>query len=396
LVKEEVEKQLGHSVNHCLIQLYRTGTDYISEHSDKTLDIVPDTFIANVSLGALRAMTFRTKKTKPDPSEQKEAATPRTSYKALLPHNSMCKMGLVTNMKWLHSLRQDKRIEREKSKAELAYGGMRLSLTFRSIGTFLDKTQVKIWGQGAVAKHKKHARPVINGQTPEAEKMLLAFGKENHSSDFDWPEVYGQGFDVLHISNTRKLFLSGDPVCNLRVKTMLAEYDLDWTAWQLSPLFNWADGTLQTGDDLSSPQSLPIMFVDNDNARSTVQGDLAILLYLDAIYGRAKTNGSQIQIARQLTRLQQAETLLQQWRAGASDVRSFRRNLATWDAYAAEDTFLSGPTISVTDFALWPVLKQVVDDWGEGMETPNLMNYYERMLKHKSVQTAQSTCFVPN
>ena len=52
LIRSEVERRLGHKVNHCLIQFYRNGTDYISEHSDKTLDIAPDSFIANVSLGA--------------------------------------------------------------------------------------------------------------------------------------------------------------------------------------------------------------------------------------------------------------------------------------------------------------------------------------------------------
>ena len=30
-------------LNHALVQLYRNGTDYISEHADKTIDIVHDT-----------------------------------------------------------------------------------------------------------------------------------------------------------------------------------------------------------------------------------------------------------------------------------------------------------------------------------------------------------------
>jgi alkylated DNA repair dioxygenase AlkB len=45
-----------------LIQLYRTGADYISEHSDKTIDVVRGSFIVNLSLGARRTMTLRTKK----------------------------------------------------------------------------------------------------------------------------------------------------------------------------------------------------------------------------------------------------------------------------------------------------------------------------------------------
>ena len=62
LIREHVERVVQHPVNHVLIQLYRGGTDYISEHSDKTVDIAPNSCIVNVSLGAERAMTLRTKK----------------------------------------------------------------------------------------------------------------------------------------------------------------------------------------------------------------------------------------------------------------------------------------------------------------------------------------------
>jgi len=39
-IRDHVEKTLGHPVNHALLQLYRTSEDYISEHSDKTIDVV--------------------------------------------------------------------------------------------------------------------------------------------------------------------------------------------------------------------------------------------------------------------------------------------------------------------------------------------------------------------
>ena len=39
-IRGHVEKTLGHPVNHALIQLYRNSEDYISEHSDKTIDVV--------------------------------------------------------------------------------------------------------------------------------------------------------------------------------------------------------------------------------------------------------------------------------------------------------------------------------------------------------------------
>jgi hypothetical protein len=43
-------------------QWHRTGTDYISEQSDKTIDVVHSSRIVNLSLGARRTMTLRTKK----------------------------------------------------------------------------------------------------------------------------------------------------------------------------------------------------------------------------------------------------------------------------------------------------------------------------------------------
>ncbi|KAG9877785.1 hypothetical protein KCV05_g21635, partial [Aureobasidium melanogenum] len=49
-IKERAEERVGHKLNHALIQLYRSGQDHISEHSDKTLDIVHGSKIVNVSL----------------------------------------------------------------------------------------------------------------------------------------------------------------------------------------------------------------------------------------------------------------------------------------------------------------------------------------------------------
>jgi len=232
MIRDEVEKRLGHTVNHVLIQFYRDGTDHITEHSDKTLDIVPHTFIANVSLGAQRTMVFRTKKSADlgGSTDDPPTSTPRKATRASLPHNSMCKMGLVTNMRWLHGIRPDKRMETEKSEAELAFNGARISLTFRLIGTFLDKHQQKIWGQGATSKSRDTAKTVINGNTPEAEAMIRAFGKENHCSEFNWKEFYGEGFDVLHISNSPRLFMSGDNIQDQRVKLALAEFGIEWYA----------------------------------------------------------------------------------------------------------------------------------------------------------------------
>ncbi|KAK3903603.1 hypothetical protein C8A05DRAFT_32673, partial [Staphylotrichum tortipilum] len=208
-IKEEVERNLGHALNHVLIQHYRTGGDYISEHSDKTLDIEKGSFIANVSLGAERTMVFRTKRPPKEgasPAKAEEGTkeegtkeegttkdtltkeTPaRQTHRTPLPHNSLLRMGLSTNQHWLHSIRPDKRADRDKTPAELSHRGARISLTFRQISTFIDSTQSRIWGQGAVSKTREGAGEVVNGQGEEAVRMLRAFGAENNmAGGFEW------------------------------------------------------------------------------------------------------------------------------------------------------------------------------------------------------------------
>ncbi|TVY38327.1 DNA oxidative demethylase [Lachnellula occidentalis] len=386
LIQARVEESLGHPVNHVLIQFYRDGLDYISEHSDKTLDIVPKTYIANVSLGAQRTMVFRTKRLPKNPDDQEVSAAlaPRQSCRAPLPHNSMCKVGLVTNMRWLHSVRQDKRMTSEKSPEELAFDGGRISLTFRQIGTFLDKDEFKIWGQGAVAKLKTEARAVINGETDESNKMLKAFGKENQTAEFDWAESYGQGFDVLHISNSPKLFMSGDAVADLRVKLSLARWDISWTEGKLSPSFNWKESN-SSNDASPVPEHLPVKFVDTDSSKSTITGDLAVMLYLDSVYGQNSEPRSQADLARQFTRLQQCGELLNTWRAEPFSVKAFKRELELCDAYAAEAEFIAGSTISIADFALWPILNEISIEWPGFEGNENLTKYFEFMKKQDCV-----------
>ncbi|KAG6331112.1 hypothetical protein ID866_7975 [Astraeus odoratus] len=196
LIREHVQKVLNHPVNHVLIQHYRSGADYISEHSDKTIDVVRGSKIVNVSLGAQRVMTLRLKR---DGVEPREGGTPRRSQKIPLPHNSMFVLGLDTNAKWLHAINHDKRPAHLKSPEELFMDEERISLTFRHIGTFLTADESQIYGQGAKGKTRESARPVIAG-TDDAAKLIAAFGNENQTSDFDWDAAYGEGSDVLHFN----------------------------------------------------------------------------------------------------------------------------------------------------------------------------------------------------
>ena len=203
-----------------LIQLYRTGADYISEHSDKTIDVVRGSRIVNLSLGARRTMTLRTKKDAitatgsdrgGDDGDGSAIGVQRTTQRVPLPNNSLFVMGLETNARWMHSVHTDKRPEHTKDPAER---GPRISLTFRHIGTFLtplapspsspagqEQEQQLIFGQGATGKTRAEARPVVHGGEA-AERLLVAFGVENHQSEFDWEMAYGEGFDVLHFTTS--------------------------------------------------------------------------------------------------------------------------------------------------------------------------------------------------
>jgi len=216
-IREQVEKTVGHPVNHALIQLYRGGEDNISDHSDKTLDIVRGSLIVNVSLGARRTMTLRMKKAAsvtPELDQPRRASAPassphsqtdgrRIAQRIPLPHNSLFILGQDTNQIWLHAIRADKRLLSEKTAEELAFNGERISLTFRQIGTFINPKEETIWGQGATSKSAEGARVILKGQDAEkeGERLIRAFSQENHQSrDFDWETQYGDGFDVVNFT----------------------------------------------------------------------------------------------------------------------------------------------------------------------------------------------------
>ncbi|CAG8953410.1 hypothetical protein HYFRA_00010159 [Hymenoscyphus fraxineus] len=383
LIQSRVEEALGHPVNHVLIQFYRDGSDYISEHSDKTLDIVPNSFIANVSLGAKRTMTFRTKRKPVAPDAKHLPPAPRQTVKAPLPHNSLCKVGLATNKKWLHAIRPDKRLESEKSPEELAFDGGRISLTFRHIGTFLNKDETKIWGQGAVSKSKEKASDVINGRTPEAEEMIHSFGKENQrSSEFDWDEVYGGGFDVLHVSNSRKLYLSGDKIADMSVKIQLAELNFDWVEGNLSPAFTWKS----RNSVAPSSKNQTLKYVDNDLSRATVIGEQSIMFYLECVYAFGAKTPTHGDLARQFTRFDQCRTLLSRWRAVPYTAKPFLREMEIWEGYAAEHEFIASDKISVVDYAVFPILHEIYTerpDMAAGYDC--LAELYQRLLARESI-----------
>lgn len=173
-IKDKIEEIVNMKFNHVLIQKYRDGEDNVGEHSDKTLDILPNSYIVNFSIGATRTMVIKNKET-------------NDKIKIKLKNNSCLIMSLLTNANWLHSIIVDKRDSKEKTKDELIHNGERISLTFRCIGTFINDG--KLIGQGAPKYNKT---PWYDNLT-----ILHAFSAENHLTNFDYEKYYGCGFGTV-------------------------------------------------------------------------------------------------------------------------------------------------------------------------------------------------------
>ncbi len=188
-IRQEVERRIGHPLNHCLIQLYRNGRDWIGEHADKTLDVMRPSFIVNVSIGTTRTMTFK-------PKNSQIA----TTQKLPLPHGSLFMLSLNTNQAFYHEI---KRLRADSADEP------RISLTLRYIGTYYDPQTGAVWGIGAPSKTRAEAIDRLNClktlspaarlaiATAEAERMVLLFREENINANFD-PTTYQPGFDILN------------------------------------------------------------------------------------------------------------------------------------------------------------------------------------------------------
>ncbi|KAI9806715.1 MAG: hypothetical protein M1825_006172 [Sarcosagium campestre] len=420
-IRDEVQKVIHHPVNHVLIQWYRDGHDYISEHSDKTLDIVRGSSIVNVSLGAQRTMILRTKKQaraeaaaseaksksgtakagvdsparNGDRTSQDQASSAfsRRTQRIAMPHNSMFVLGQNTNMRWLHGIRQDKRPINEKKDAELAYGGERISLTFRHIGTFVDRDSKLIWGQGATFKRKNSAGQVMNGDSPESREMIKAFGQENQQSEFDWDDVYGRGFNVVDfVTDTPQLFLSGHEMTDLRVKLHLSVAGVTWSTGRLS------DAKSPEKDSYKASIQSRFKFVDNDPDRTEVVGPLPVLTYVDNFYrfngnfGGAHSRG---EFAKIMSRFGQSNDVMRAWERVTSERSSINSGdghlsmeLLMWEDYAAASQFIASGDHSIADSGFWPVLRDIIAKWTAWDEHmyPALWSYHLRMLQRPAVK----------
>lgn len=159
--------------NHVYMKYYPHPNNSIGEHSDKTLDITPRSYIGNVSLGFKKSMTFKNKRT-------------NTTVNVEMPSNSCVFIGMESNKNYLHQVKSAPALKNESIETQ-----GRLSFTFRTIGSFYDGN--KIYGIGAPTGER------LTDEELEKDRlhMLKSFSIENRTV-IDRNELYTSGFWSLH------------------------------------------------------------------------------------------------------------------------------------------------------------------------------------------------------
>ncbi|MDX2130205.1 MAG: alpha-ketoglutarate-dependent dioxygenase AlkB [Chloroherpetonaceae bacterium] len=107
-IKSFCESISGATFNSCLLNLYHSGDEGVTWHSDNEATLLPKGAIASVSLGAERKFRFKHKRTK----EQIEIT---------LEHGSLLLMRGETQRAWLHELPKSAKVKTP-----------RVNLTFRT------------------------------------------------------------------------------------------------------------------------------------------------------------------------------------------------------------------------------------------------------------------------
>lgn len=395
VIRKRAEKLVGHPLNHVLIQLYRSGSDFISEHSDKTLDIVRGSSIINVSFGAQRTMRLRTKRApkKSDTNADAEAAQDeedkRTTQRIHLPHNSLFTLGQATNATWLHGIQPDKRMAAERSPVERAYNGIRISLTFRHIGTFLDARSSVIWGQGATSKEARDAADVINGDEEESTTLIRAFSAENNRTDFNWEEVYGAGFDVLHLHSSPSTELPILFASHNAIETTQARLAL----WELKIAHEFVAAPALPDGDLEYEVDRQVTFRDTDTAHTEVNMSSSILLYLDRYHRLDRDEGASREVtANAYPVMLLAAGVLKAWfnHHVPTYQSEFETLLAVLEDRVSEvsgtgGSWVAGKRFSIADLYVWPIVEEVAAKWESWDEEkyPALAGWWKGMSRRK-------------
>lgn len=108
-IKQRIEAATNTNYNACLLNLYHDGEEGMGWHSDDEKEIVPNSSIASLSLGANRKFIFKHKMT-------------QTLVPILLENGSLLEMKGALQKHWWHALPKSKKITTP-----------RINLTFRQM-----------------------------------------------------------------------------------------------------------------------------------------------------------------------------------------------------------------------------------------------------------------------
>ena len=108
-IKELIESHTGAKYNACLLNLYHTGEEGMGWHSDDEKEILVNSSIASLSIGAERKFAFKHKATK-------------ETLSVILENGSLLEMKGSIQQNWWHSLPKTKKVSVP-----------RINLTFRQM-----------------------------------------------------------------------------------------------------------------------------------------------------------------------------------------------------------------------------------------------------------------------
>ena len=106
-IKKMISAITQNDYNACLLNLYHNGDEGMGWHSDDEKEIVPNSAIASLSIGAERKFAFKHKLTK-------------ETYSIILENGSLLEMKGPIQQNWWHSLPKSKKVQ-----------APRINLTFR-------------------------------------------------------------------------------------------------------------------------------------------------------------------------------------------------------------------------------------------------------------------------
>ena len=108
-IKNLIESHTGARYNACLLNLYHTGEEGMGWHSDDEKEIILNSYIASLSIGAERKFAFKHKVSK-------------ETMSIMLENGSLLEMKGAIQQHWWHSLPKTKKV-----------GTPRINLTFRQM-----------------------------------------------------------------------------------------------------------------------------------------------------------------------------------------------------------------------------------------------------------------------